>query len=129
MIAPHLASREREVLTLLIRGLAITQIAKRLDMSELTAKTYVANLYEKFGAGNRAQAVMAAYRLGFTDGDDGGALVPSRPKPPVPPPAAVALSCVTPPVIEDLCRSDATADGLAVQTQPHLDPEPAQDRL
>jgi DNA-binding NarL/FixJ family response regulator len=62
---PKLSPREREVLDLLVDGLAIAQIARRLYISESTAKTHVANIYEKLGAGNRAQAVMAAVRLGL----------------------------------------------------------------
>ncbi len=62
---PKLSPREREVLDLLVDGLAISQIARRLYISESTAKTHVANIYEKLGAGNRAQAVMAAVRLGL----------------------------------------------------------------
>jgi DNA-binding NarL/FixJ family response regulator len=64
---PKLSPREREVLDLLVDGLAIAQIARRLYISESTAKTHVANIYEKLGAGNRAQAVMAAVRLGLVD--------------------------------------------------------------
>ena len=65
---PKLSPREREVLELLVDGLAISQIARRLYISESTAKTHVANIYEKLGAGNRAQAVMAAVRLGLVEG-------------------------------------------------------------
>ena len=64
---PKLSPREREVLDLLVDGLAIAQIARRLYISESTAKTHVANIYEKLGAGNRAQAVMAAVRLGLVN--------------------------------------------------------------
>jgi DNA-binding NarL/FixJ family response regulator len=64
-VGPKLSPREREVLELLVDGLAIAQIARRLYISESTAKTHVANIYEKLGAGNRAQAVMAAVRLGL----------------------------------------------------------------
>lgn len=64
---PKLSPREKEVLDLLVDGLAIAQIARRLYISESTAKTHVANIYEKLGAGNRAQAVMAAVRLGLVD--------------------------------------------------------------
>jgi DNA-binding NarL/FixJ family response regulator len=62
---PKLSPREGEVLELLVDGLVISQIARRLFISESTAKTHVANIYEKLGAGNRAQAVMAAVRLGL----------------------------------------------------------------
>ncbi|HZI97209.1 MAG TPA: LuxR C-terminal-related transcriptional regulator, partial [Actinomycetales bacterium] len=49
----------------LVDGLAIGQISRRLFISESTTKTHVAKIYEKLGAGNRAQAVMAAVRLGL----------------------------------------------------------------
>ena len=71
---PKLSPREREVLGLLVDGLAIPQIARRLFISESTAKTHVAKIYDKLGAANRAQAVMAAVRLrlvqGATSADD-----------------------------------------------------------
>lgn len=64
---PKLSPREREVLALLVDGLAIAQIARRLFISESTAKTHVTKIYDKLGAGNRAQAVMAAVRLRLVD--------------------------------------------------------------
>jgi len=69
---PRLSPREKEVLDLLVDGLAIAQIARRLFISESTAKTHVANIYEKLGAGNRAQAVMAAVRLGLVKDEQQG---------------------------------------------------------
>ena len=62
---PQLSPREKEVLQLLADGLAVAQIAKTLYISESTAKTHISKLYEKLGAGNRAQALMTAMRLGF----------------------------------------------------------------
>jgi DNA-binding NarL/FixJ family response regulator len=62
---PKLSPREREVLDLLVDGLAIAQIARRLYISESTAKTHVSRVYEKLGAANRAQALMTAVRLGL----------------------------------------------------------------
>lgn len=62
---PQLSPREREVLGLLADGLAVAQIAKKLYISESTAKTHISKLYEKLGAGNRAQALMTAMRLGL----------------------------------------------------------------
>jgi DNA-binding CsgD family transcriptional regulator len=90
---PVISAREREVLRLLADGLVISQIARRLFVSESTTKTHVANIYDKLGASNRAQAIMAGRRLGLIDDDDGGALVPARPqpKPPTLPSSAVAL--------------------------------------
>lgn len=71
-VGPRLSPREKEVLDLLVDGLAIAQIARRLFISESTAKTHVANIYEKLGAGNRAQAVMAAVRLGLVSDERQG---------------------------------------------------------
>ncbi len=62
---PQLSPREREVLGLLADGLAVAQIARKLYISESTAKTHISKLYEKLGAGNRAQAIMTAMRLGL----------------------------------------------------------------
>lgn len=66
----RLSPREREVLVLLADGLAIAEIAKKLFIGESTAKTHVAKIYDKLGAANRAQAVMAAVRLGLVDSSD-----------------------------------------------------------
>jgi DNA-binding NarL/FixJ family response regulator len=55
-----LSSREREVLYLLRDGMSIPAIAGAMLISTSTAKTYVARLYEKLGAANRAQALMTA---------------------------------------------------------------------
>ena len=66
---PHLSPREREVLQLLADGLGVAQISRRLYISESTTKTHIAKLYDKLGAGNRAQALMAALRAGFISGD------------------------------------------------------------
>jgi DNA-binding NarL/FixJ family response regulator len=62
---PAISPREREVLGLLADGLAVAQIARKLYISESTAKTHISKLYEKLGAGNRAQAIMAAMRMGL----------------------------------------------------------------
>jgi DNA-binding NarL/FixJ family response regulator len=62
---PQVSPREKEVLALLADGLAVAQIAKTLYISESTAKTHISKLYDKLGAGNRAQAIMAAMRMGL----------------------------------------------------------------
>ena len=62
---PQLSPREREVLGLLAEGLGVAQISKQLYISESTTKTHISKLYEKLGAGNRAQALMTALRLGL----------------------------------------------------------------
>src|SRR5262245_38605794 len=57
-----LSPRELEVLNLLSQGLSIPAIASSMHISQSTAKTYVARLYEKLGATNRTQALMCALR-------------------------------------------------------------------
>lgn len=61
--------REMQVLTLLADGLNIADLAKSLYISESTAKSHIAKIYEKLGAANRTQALMTALRLGVLNGD------------------------------------------------------------
>jgi DNA-binding NarL/FixJ family response regulator len=67
---PQLSPREREVLGLLADGLGVAQISRQLYISESTTKTHISKLYEKLGAGNRAQALMTALKLGLLKRDD-----------------------------------------------------------
>jgi DNA-binding NarL/FixJ family response regulator len=62
---PRLTPRETEVLLMLVAGASIGKTAKQLFMSESTVKTHVGRVYEKLEAHNRAEAVMAAVRLGL----------------------------------------------------------------
>jgi DNA-binding NarL/FixJ family response regulator len=64
---PRLSRREQEVLDLLAEGLSVSAIAGRLYISESTAKTHIAKLYEKLGASNRASAIMAALKAGLIE--------------------------------------------------------------
>ncbi|RNL79082.1 response regulator transcription factor [Nocardioides marmorisolisilvae] len=65
--SPRLSDRERQVLDLLADGLGVAAIAAKLYISESTAKTHIAKVYEKLGAANRAQALVAAMRAGLID--------------------------------------------------------------
>ncbi len=60
-----LSRRETEVLRLLHDGLSVPAIALEMFISVSTAKTYVARLYDKLGAANRAQALMTAMHHGL----------------------------------------------------------------
>src|SRR5690606_32261338 len=62
-----LTDREREVLELVGRGLSNDEIAERLYMSPLTAKTHVSRIMTKLGARDRAQLVVVAYETGLVD--------------------------------------------------------------
>jgi DNA-binding NarL/FixJ family response regulator len=62
-----LSPRESQILFLLHDGLSVPEIAAQLFVSLSTAKTYVARLYDKLGARNRAMALMTAVRLGLFD--------------------------------------------------------------
>jgi DNA-binding NarL/FixJ family response regulator len=61
----RLTPREREVLALVGRGRSNAEIAEKLVLSPLTAKTHVARLFSKLGARDRAQLVVTAYESGL----------------------------------------------------------------
>ncbi|MEU6946144.1 response regulator transcription factor [Streptomyces sp. NPDC046316] len=59
-----LTRREREVLSVLAKGMSNAEIAGRLDMAEATVKTHVSKVLGKLGVRSRAQAAVLARELG-----------------------------------------------------------------
>jgi DNA-binding NarL/FixJ family response regulator len=61
----RLSEREHDVLLLLADGLGAAAIGEKLYLSESTAKSHIARIYQKLGAANRAQALVTAMRTGL----------------------------------------------------------------
>jgi DNA-binding NarL/FixJ family response regulator len=57
--------REREVLDFLLKGQSNKEIARALDLEEVTVKLHIRGLCRKLGAKNRTQAAMRAVELGL----------------------------------------------------------------
>ncbi|MBP0454552.1 response regulator transcription factor [Kitasatospora sp. RG8] len=57
--------REREVLTLIARGLSNAELCEHLHLSPGTVKTHIGRLLAKLDARDRAQLVIAAYESGL----------------------------------------------------------------
>lgn len=68
-----LTEREREIVALVAHGLSNDDIAARLYVSPLTAKTHVNRAMTKLGARDRAQLVVLAYRSGLVRAGDSDA--------------------------------------------------------
>jgi DNA-binding NarL/FixJ family response regulator len=66
----ELTNRERESVVLLARGLSNDQIAARMVISPLTAKTHINRAMTKLHARDRAQLVIIAYESGLVTPQD-----------------------------------------------------------
>ena len=63
----ELTARERDVLRLIVEGLANKEIAGRLGIGEKTVKTHVSRVLDKLGAADRTQAAVVALRRGLVE--------------------------------------------------------------
>jgi DNA-binding CsgD family transcriptional regulator len=61
-----MTDREVEVLALVAAGLSNRELAQRLGISTKTAGHHVSHILAKLGATNRAEAAVAAARMGIT---------------------------------------------------------------
>ena len=59
------SEREEEVLQLITDGGSTPEVAAKMYISQKTVKNHLASLYQKLGARDRTQAVLAAMRLGI----------------------------------------------------------------
>ncbi|MBI1220812.1 MAG: response regulator [Rhodobacteraceae bacterium] len=59
-VAANLSERQRQVLSGLIRGQTLKEIARELRISQCTVRTYQERLLEKFDVGSRAELIYAA---------------------------------------------------------------------
>jgi DNA-binding NarL/FixJ family response regulator len=60
-----ITQRERDVLTLIGKGLSNSEIAEHLHLTVGTVKTHIGRLLAKLHARDRAQLVIAAYEGGL----------------------------------------------------------------
>jgi DNA-binding NarL/FixJ family response regulator len=61
----RITDREREVLTLITRGLSNSEIERHLQLSRGTVKTHIGRLLTKLDARDRAQLVIVGYETGL----------------------------------------------------------------
>ena len=64
--ADGLSDREREVLLMVVDGLANKQIAQRLSISEKTVKAHLTSVFRQIGVTDRTQAALWAERNGLS---------------------------------------------------------------
>jgi DNA-binding NarL/FixJ family response regulator len=63
-VTSSLTTREREVLDFLTKGMSNKEIARKLELQEVTIKLHVRGICRKLGAKNRTQAALRAVAIG-----------------------------------------------------------------
>jgi len=61
----NLSPREIEILDLISLGFTYQEIADDLEISPLTVRTHIRNIYEKLNVNSKSEALLKGYRLGF----------------------------------------------------------------
>ena len=65
-----ITAREQEILGLAARGMSNRDIARKLDLSEYTVKSYLVEIFSKLNVSSRTEAVITALRTGFLTLDE-----------------------------------------------------------
>lgn len=71
VLPEEITGREKEICSLLARGLTNRQIAEALYISEGTVKNYISSIYDKTGIHDRAKLVAEMNRFGVSENDAG----------------------------------------------------------
>ena len=61
-----LTPRQQEVCALMVKGRAVKQIARELDISPATVKVHLQPILRTLGVENRTEAIVELHRLGFS---------------------------------------------------------------
>jgi len=67
---PTLSAREREVLSLIVKGFSYAEIARLMELSSHTVATYVRRIYGKLEVHSRGEAVYEALATGLVKMDE-----------------------------------------------------------
>jgi DNA-binding NarL/FixJ family response regulator len=62
----HLTEREKEILTFTVTGWDAKRIAAKLDISTLTVRKHIANIYQKLHVQSRAEIISMAHKNNWT---------------------------------------------------------------
>jgi DNA-binding NarL/FixJ family response regulator len=65
VVGPMLSPREEELLQHIADGLATSEVAEKMFISQKTVKNHLASIYEKLQARDRTQAVLMAVKMGI----------------------------------------------------------------